>query len=126
MTLFEWGAQVLAECEPIAAALDAALAMAAGASPHRDALATAFSRLREPDTTPSARVLQAMEQEHEKSYVRFVLAQSQRHRDAIWKLPYSAEVAEGSLVKQRQIEAADTLPFETYRQQYLAPERLNA
>src|SRR5450631_1397772 len=93
-TLFEWGAQVLAECEPIAAALDAALAMPAGASMHRDALAAAFSRLREPDTTPSARVLQAMEQEHEKSYVRFVLAQSQRHRDAIWKLPYSAEVAE--------------------------------
>src|SRR5450631_2581822 len=53
-TLFEWGAQVLAECEPIAAALDAALAMPAGASMHRDALAAAFSRLREPDTTPSA------------------------------------------------------------------------
>ena len=94
--------------------------------------AMAVSRLREPDTTPSARVLQAMERDHEKSYVRFVLAQSQRHRDAIWKLPYSSDVAErfarlaeGSLVKQRQIEAADTIPFEIYRQQYLAPERLN-
>ena len=72
-----------------------------------------------------------MKHEHDNSYVRFALAQSQRHRDAIWKLPYSAELAErftrlaeGSLVKQRQIEAADTLPFETYRQQYLAPERL--
>jgi glutamate--cysteine ligase len=130
MPLFEWGAEVLAECEPIAVALDAAHAIS-GANLHRDALATALSRLREPDTTPSARVLRAMEHEHDNSYVRFVLAQSQRHRDAIWKLPYSAELAErftrlaeGSLVKQRQIEAADTLPFETYRQQYLAPERL--
>jgi glutamate--cysteine ligase len=130
MPLFEWGAEVLADCEPIAVALDAAHAIP-GANLHRDALATALSRLREPDTTPSARVLQAMEREHDNSYVRFVLAQSQRHRDAIWKLPYSAELAErftrlaeGSLVKQRQIEAADTLPFETYRQQYLAPERL--
>jgi glutamate--cysteine ligase len=131
-TLFEWGAEVLSGCEPIAAALDAALALPAGTRPHRDALAMASSRLREPDTTPSARVLQAMEQDHEKSYVRFTLAQSQRHRDAIWKVSYSPEVAErfarlaeGSLVKQRQIEAADTIPFEIYRQQYLAPERLN-
>ncbi len=130
--LFEWGAQVLAECEPIADALDAAHAPPAVGNLHRDALAMASSRLREPDTTPSARVLQEMEREHDKSYVRFVLAQSQRHRDAIWKLPYSADVAErftrlaeGSLVKQRQIEAADTIPFEIYRQQYLAPERLN-
>jgi glutamate--cysteine ligase len=129
--LIEWGGEVLDACEPIAVALDAAHAIA-GASPHRDALAVAFARLRDPDTTPSARVLQAMEREHDKSYVRFVLAQSQRHRDAIWKLPYPVEVAErftrlaeGSLVKQRQIEAADTLPFETYRQQYLAPQRLN-
>ena len=112
---------------------DAAHAMQGGDRLHRDALAMAVARLREPDTTPSARVLQAMEREHDKSYVRFVLAQSQRHRDAIWKLPYSADVAErfnrlaeGSLVKQRQIEAADTIPFEIYRQQYLAPERLNA
>jgi glutamate--cysteine ligase len=131
-TLFEWGADVLAACEPVAVAMDAALAPPAGATPHRDALTAACSRLREPDTTPSARVLQAMERDHERSYVRFTLAQSQRHRDAIWKLPYSPEVAErfarlaeGSLVKQRQIEAADTLPFEIYRQQYLAPERLN-
>jgi glutamate--cysteine ligase len=129
--LFEWGAEVLAECEPIAAALDAAHALR-GSHLHREALATAVSRLRDPDTTPSARVLRAMEREHDKSYVHFVLAQSQRHRDAIWKLPFPAEVAErfarlaeGSLVKQRQIEAADTLPFEIYRQQYLAPERLN-
>ena len=133
VSLFEWGAQVLAECEPIAAASDAAHAMQGGDRLHRDALAMAVARLREPDTTPSARVLQAMEREHDKSYVRFVLAQSQRHRDAIWKLPYSSDVAErfnrlaeGSLVKQRQIETADTIPFEIYRQQYLAPERLNA
>ena len=66
------------------------------------------------------------------SYVRFALAQSTRHRDAIWKLPYSTEIAnrfarlaEGSLVKQRQIETADTLPFEIYRQQYLSPDRLH-
>jgi glutamate--cysteine ligase len=54
-----------------------------------------------------------------------------RHRDQIWRLPFDREtaarfarLAEGSLVKQRQIEAADTLPFEAYRQQYLSAARL--
>jgi glutamate--cysteine ligase len=128
VTLSDWGAQVLAECEPFAAALDAAKATTA----HRDALASAVAALKAPDTTPSARVLQAMDREHGNSYVRFVLMQSIRHRDAIWKLPFPVELgnrfarlAEGSLVKQRQIEAADTVPFETYRQQYLSPRRLN-
>jgi glutamate--cysteine ligase len=47
------------------------------------------------------------------------------------KLPLSDDVAkryaveaEESIVEQRRIEGADTLPFETYRQLYLAPVRL--
>jgi len=133
--LSEWGAEILAQCEPIAAALDAAQARAHGsradAGAHMRAHAMAVARLRDPDTTPSARVLQAMERQHDRSYIRFVLAQSVRHRDAILKLTYPRDVAtrfarlaEGSLVKQRQIEAADTLPFERYREQYLSPQRL--
>jgi glutamate--cysteine ligase len=136
VSLTEWGTQVLAACEPIAAALDAACAKVHGATAdagaHRRAHAIAAARLRDPGITPSARVLKAMQRDHDRSYVRFVLAQSIRHRDTIWKLPYSNEVAsrfarlaEGSLVKQRQIETADTLPFELYRQQYLSPDRLN-
>jgi len=35
-----------------------------------------------------------------------------------------AELATESLAEQARIEAADTMPFETYRQHYLAPERL--
>ena len=35
-----------------------------------------------------------------------------------------ASLAEESIVEQRRIEEADTLPFETYRQLYLAPVRL--
>jgi glutamate--cysteine ligase len=87
--------------------------------------------LHDPATTPSARVLQAMERDHGNSYTRFVLAQSLAHRDAIMQLPFPADVAdrfarmaEDSILEQRRIEAADTLPFETYRQLYLAPVRL--
>jgi glutamate--cysteine ligase len=73
-----------------------------------------------------------MARDFDSSHVRFALTQSVLHRDEIWKLPLPKEVAdryarlaEGSLVKQRQIEAADTVSFETYREKYLSPERLN-
>jgi glutamate--cysteine ligase len=33
-------------------------------------------------------------------------------------------MAEHSLEAQKRIEAADTMPFEIYRQQYLSPQRL--
>ena len=36
-----------------------------------------------------------------------------------------AQLAEEARAKQRQIEDADTVPFEIYRQQYLSAERLN-
>jgi len=46
-------------------------------------------------------------------------------------LPYSAQLRErfaeltlNSLAEQAATEAADSLPFELYRRQYLAPERL--
>ena len=79
----------------------------------------------------AARVLQAMNG-YDNSYVRFVLAQSRAHRDAILKLPLAPEVAERfarlaeqSLAEQRRIEASDTVPFETYRQRYLSAPNLN-
>jgi glutamate--cysteine ligase len=128
VTLAEWGGEVLAECEQIAAALDAAT----GGNLHRDALSAAVAAVDDPASTPSARVLQAMARDHNNSYVHFALAQSRAHHDAIMKLPLSEEVAnrfalqaQESIVEQRRIEAADAVPFETYRQQYLAPIRLN-
>jgi glutamate--cysteine ligase len=35
-------------------------------------------------------------------------------------------MAAESLQEQRRIEAADTMPFEVYRQIYLSPDRLRA
>jgi glutamate--cysteine ligase len=128
VTLAEWGGEVLAECEQIATALDTAT----GGNLHRDALSAALAALDDPASTPSARVLETMGRDHDNSYVHFALAQSRAHRDAILKLPLSEEVAnrfalqaEESLTEQRRIEAADSVPFETYRQQYLASLPLN-
>ena len=127
VALFEWGGQVLAECEPIAVALD----RASGGGAYRDALAAAVAALDDPALTPSARVLQAMQQGYEGSCVRFLLAQSLQHRNSLQNLQLDAGVAarfaklaEISLIEQRRIEAADTVPFETFRQQYLSPVQL--
>jgi len=126
-TLAEWGREVLDECAPYAQALDAANAT----TRHAAALAIAQQRLAEPDTTPSARVLQAITRDHGSSYVRFVLAQSRAHREAVLALPFGADtlsrferLAARSLEEQRALEIGDTLSFEDWRQAYLAPVRL--
>ena len=129
VTLADWGAEMLAQCEPLAAALDAAQ----GGSAHREALADARRALAEPDTTPSARVLAAMAQDFDSSHVRFVRAQSEQTRAQLLDLPFGAEqrqryaaLAAASVAEQQRIEAADTMDFETYRLRYLAPVSLVA
>ncbi|MFO1397645.1 MAG: glutamate--cysteine ligase [Burkholderiales bacterium] len=126
-TVPEWAGDVLRECAPIAVALDAAN----GGAAYTAALDEARARVADPARTPSARVLEAMARDYADSYSRFVLAQSQQHREAILALPYPdalarrfADLAEKSLAKQREIEANDTMPFELYRQRYLDPARL--
>jgi glutamate--cysteine ligase len=125
--LVEWGRQLLEECEPIAAALDAAH----GGAGYRDALTAAGAALGDPESLPSARVLRAMARDHDNSYVRFVLALSLAHRKALRGLPLPRAVEErltrlarDSLAEQERIEAADRVPFEAYRRQYLSPELL--
>jgi glutamate--cysteine ligase len=127
--LREWAGQLLAECKPIAAALDAAR----GGSAHAEVLAAALGALDDPSSLPSARVLGEMQQRYEGSFFRFALAYSLRHRGALQAAPFPAGVAtrfarlaEESIEKQRQIEAADKVPFEQYRQQYLSRESLHA
>jgi glutamate--cysteine ligase len=63
--------------------------------------------------------------------VRFVLAESLLHRATLLNLPLPprieddfANLARASAAKQRQIEAADRIDFETYRQRYLDPQNL--
>jgi len=121
----EWGAQLLRECEPIATALD----RAHGGHAYRSALAAAQAALADFSTLPSARVLREVEQSHDKSFPAFVQAQSERHRRALLAQPLAPEAtaryeqqAAESLREQRSREAAEDLPFEAFRQQYLGQE----
>jgi len=126
--LLDWGRALLRECMPIADALDAAVG-GADDTPHADALASAEATLADSALTPSARMLREMAQRYGNSFPRFALAHSQQHRETLLALPLAheaqaryARMAQESLDEQRRIEAADIMPFETYRQRYLAGE----
>jgi glutamate--cysteine ligase len=117
----------VAQCEPIAAELD----RVHGGTAYRDSVSAAEAALREPDSLPSARVLATLSNDFDGSYVRFVCAQSAQTHEALLALPQAqalrehfAALALRSLAEQRAAEASDSMPFEQYRQQYLAPERL--
>jgi glutamate--cysteine ligase len=124
--LTEWGAELVAACAPLAAKLDAVHAT------HRysQALADATAALQAPETLPSARVLAAM-QGFDNSFVQFVRAQSVQTQAHFLQLPWTAEqqarfeaMSQQSVAEQKKIEAADTMPFEIYREKYLSANRL--
>jgi glutamate--cysteine ligase len=125
--LREWAGEVLTDCQPIAAALDAAH----GGSAHCEALSKAVRAVDDPTLLPSARVLHEMVQRHDGSHGRFAIARSLEHRRVLENapLPYTVEarfarMSQESIEAQRKIEATDELPFEEYRQRYLSRERL--
>ena len=127
VALTAWGAEVLAACAPLAAALDATH----GTDDYSTALRDARALMEAPAQTPSARVLDSITQMHQNSFEGFARQQSVAARDALLALPWSPEqqarfvaLAEESIAAQKAIEAADTLPFEAWLQQYMAVEVL--
>jgi glutamate--cysteine ligase len=127
VSLADWGKAIVAQCAPIAAALDAAH----GTLDYSGALAAASVGLNDASTLPSARVLAAMAKDHDNSFVRFIRAQSEIAKTHLLGLAFSAErqaqftkLSEQSVADQRKIESLDSVSFETYREQYVSSERL--
>lgn len=127
VSLVEWGNEVLEACASIAAAFDAAHAT----SDYGDAQRAAVNALASTATLPSAHVLAAMRGDFDDSYGGFVRAQSVQTKATLLGLPFPAEQrsqfersVRASIDAQAAIEAADSMPFEVYRQEYLSPQRL--
>ncbi|MCT9813108.1 glutamate--cysteine ligase [Acidovorax sp. Be4] len=125
--LSDWAAQVLAECAPLAASLD----QVHGTTDYSQALALAQARVQQPETTPSAQVLRTMVEQYDSSFMAFSLAQSQRARDSLLAMPWTPQqqaqalaLAQESVAMQKAREAADTMPFEEWRERYMAPQEL--
>jgi glutamate--cysteine ligase len=129
VALTAWGQELLDGMAPIAQALDAAH----GTDAYSRAVQSAQHALQHPDTLPSARVLRAITEDHGGSFVAFARAQSEQTRAAMLQPALAPEVAarfaaesQASWDAQRAIEAADTMPFDVYLKEYLAPHRLQA
>ncbi len=125
--LTEWAAELLQQCVPIAAALDAVH----GGSAYAYVVAAAQAGLAEPETLPSARMLSALRRDFGGSYNAFIRAQSEQTRNRMLALPWSTEqqvsyeaMARASIEKRRAIEAADSVDFESWRQAYLSEDTL--
>jgi len=125
--LKDWALEVLRECQAVASCLDSEL----GGAAHSEAVEEALKLAEDPSLTPSARVLHAMARNHDNSFIRFVLIESTLHKGTLRGLELTKEVrekfarlADESLVKQRELEAADDVDFETFRQRYLAHDLL--
>ena len=76
-------------------------------------------------------VLAALGRDHDNSFTRFVLAQSEQTKAKLLKLPFPDAVqkrldaaAKQSVAEQQAVEAADAIPFEAFRQQYISADRL--
>jgi glutamate--cysteine ligase len=94
--------------------------------PYSDSLAVLQEVARDPERTPSARMLAEMRSNNE-SFFDFALRKSNEHREYFARLQADPEqqalfraMAENSLQKQREIEASDTEEFDTFLANYLA------
>ncbi|HSQ72306.1 MAG TPA: glutamate--cysteine ligase [Rubrivivax sp.] len=125
--LTDWAAELLRQCAPIAAALDAVH----GGRAHAAAVAAAQKHLADPETLPSARMLSAMRRDFGGSHTAFIRAQAEQTRNQMLALPWSAQhqaafeaMARISVERRLAIEAADEVDFETWRLAYLSEETL--
>ena len=125
VSLAAWAGEILAECAPLAEALDAMLA--AGDTPHADAVRDAQARLSNPSDLPSQQVLADVTQRHGGSFIEFGMAQALQARKRLMARPWTDEqqaqqqrLAADSLAEAARRPALDTVPFDQFLTDYLA------
>ena len=127
VVLTDWGQEIIQALLPIAAQLDTSHATEA----YTQAVQAAAHALQHPDSLPSARVLQSVQQDFGGSFVAFARARSQATRAAMLAQPQGSAAVEAlrqqsaeSLRAQAAMEAGDSLAFDAYLQEYLSVQRL--
>lgn len=100
------------------------LDQAFGGEAHKDSATRQYAKLKSPQLTPSAAVLAAM-RDNKKTFYRLSLEQALAHRETFNSAPIAAETEVDydamtaiSHQKQGAIEAADSVDFERFLQQY--------
>ncbi|MDX1517783.1 MAG: glutamate--cysteine ligase, partial [Woeseiaceae bacterium] len=121
--LRDWAREIVEGVAAVAAVIDAQ----EGGESYAQALAAMQELVEDADATPSARMLEELRVAN-SSYFDFVLSASASHREYFSSIePLAGErlaelerAAVDSLQLQRDIEAADTLTFDEYLEQYFA------
>ena len=120
--LKEWAMEIMQEMAGICEILDGE----DPAKPYSVSLKKQTERIRDPEMTPSARMLDDMRQDHE-SFHRFAERMSRKHYHYYKNLElhpeqeqfHKDEVAQ-SVRRQKAIEESDNMSFEEYLQEYFA------
>ncbi len=125
--LVVWGKQVLQECLPIAETLD----QADGSNVHVQALRKSLALFDAPEDTPSAQVLRELIEQYDNDFIAYTLAHSQAARDDLMARAWTdaqqqryVDACAASVAAQRALEAEDDMPFEVWRERYMAVEQL--
>ncbi|NDP58496.1 MAG: glutamate--cysteine ligase [Oxalobacteraceae bacterium] len=120
--LQDWGLELLDRIEAAATLLDAQRDDGA----HHASLDKQRAKLRDPDCTPSARVLDAL-RAHDNSFMKFSLAQSQAHAAQFKARPLTsaqldefARLARNSIDEQTRIEHDQSGSFDDFIEAYRA------
>lgn len=118
--LKEWAAEIIEAMEGVCGLLDEGN----DRKPYAESLAVQAEKVKDPDRTPSARMLAEMRSQGE-GFFHFALRMSQQHQAYFRGLPSSAEkqagfvqFAEQSWARQREMEASDNESFSDYLQRY--------
>jgi glutamate--cysteine ligase len=120
VSLSQWGEQIIEQIAPLAALLD----KHTEANEHQQSLQAQLDKLRDPDLTPSARVLAAIREE-QGSFNQFALKQSRYFAEQFKARPPSAqetayfeELTRSSLAQQTQMEESQTGSFDEFIEDY--------
>jgi glutamate--cysteine ligase len=118
----EWAGELLTELEEVAGVLDTAK----GGSVHRDSVRRQMAKVRDPELTPSARILADL-RESKLTFYEFGLQQAIRHANEFRASALEAErlaryqqLAKDSLAAQHRIEQEDELDFDKYLASFYA------
>jgi glutamate--cysteine ligase len=122
VALKQWAGEICEAMVPVCELLDSNTAR----RPYQQALARQRRAVENPDLTPSARMLAEMRSSGE-SFFEFARRKSLEYQWHFAELPIAPEqeqmleeMAERSLRKQAEIEAADDMGFDEYLQQYFS------
>ncbi len=123
ISLNDWAAQIFDDMETVANAFDKGISNKTG-SDYRQVLADWRKSLAQPDSTPSAKMLDTLRSRN-LSYYAYMMEQAEAHRAYFAEPALSqqqcadaARISAASVEDQRAIEQSDTLSFEEYLSNY--------